>query len=253
MISKEQIAAAKGPLYLRLKAAIVDAVMQGSVGPGEVLPSERELAIQTGMSRVTVRKAVQELVESGHLVQRRGSGTFVAHRVEKVEQALSMLTSFSEDMARRGKTVRSIWLNRTVDAPSPRETMALGLSAVDQVVRLERVRVADGVPLAIECASLAATLMPNPMLVQHSLYAVLSELGLRPERAVQKLSADNISASEAELLGVPAGMAGLRIERVSYLPSGRAVEFTQTLYRGDAYDFAVELRMPAKQEKVQVR
>lgn len=250
MISLEKIAASKGPLYLRLKSAISDAVFEGTFGPGEVLPSERDLATLTGMSRVTVRKAVQELVECGQLVQRRGSGTFVAHRVEKVEQALSMLTSFSEDMARRGKKARSIWLSRTLDAPSPRETMALGLSAVDQVVRLERVREADGIPLAIECATLAASIMPDPSLVQQSLYEALSDLGMRPVRAVQKISADTVSQAEADLLGVTAGMAGLRIERVSYLPSGRAVEFTQTLYRGDAYDFAVELRMPERQEKV---
>ena len=102
----------------------------------------------------TVRKAVQSLVHSGQLVQRRGSGTFVAPRVERLEQALSLLTSFSEDMARRGKAARSIWLGRGIHAPTPEEVMALGLTATDRVARLERVRLADEVPLALESASL---------------------------------------------------------------------------------------------------
>ena len=133
-----------GPLYLQLDAP--DRARRstaGALGPGESLPPEREMASLTGLSRVTVRKAVQALVQAGRLVQRRGSGTFVAPRVERVEQALSLLTSFSEDMARRGKSVRSVWLSRAVHAPSPEEMMALGLTAHDRVARLERVRLAD--------------------------------------------------------------------------------------------------------------
>jgi len=234
-----------GPRYLRLTRTIGAAIEAGRLRPGESLPPERELASLTGLSRVTVRRAVQTLVEAGRLVQRRGSGTFVAPRVEKVEQALSLLTSFSEDMARRGKAGRSLWLSRAVHAPSPEEVMALGLGARDRVARLERVRTADGVPLAIERASLSTAILPDPEVVGSSLYAVLAERGLRPVRAVQRISAASLGAADAGLLGVPAGAATLRIERISYLPSGRVVEFTRSLYRGDAYDFAAELQVPA--------
>jgi GntR family transcriptional regulator len=237
-----------GPLYLRLTRTIGDAIDSGALRPGESLPPERELAALTGLSRVTVRKAVQTLVEAGRLVQRRGSGTFVAPRLEKVEQALSLLTSFSEDMARRGKRVRSVWLSRAVHAPSPEEVMALGLTAHDRVARLERVRMADEVPLAIERASLSTAILPDPEAVDASLYAVLAERGLRPVRAVQRISAANLGAADAALLEVPQGAATLRIERISYLPSGRVVEFVRSLYRGDAYDFAAELQMPADQQ-----
>lgn len=237
-----------GPLYLRLTRTIGGAIDVGALKPGESLPPEREMAALTGLSRVTVRKAVQTLVEAGRLVQRRGSGTFVAPRVEKVEQALSLLTSFTEDMARRGKTVESVWLSRAVHAPSPEEVMALGLAARDRVARLERVRMADGVPLAIERATLSTAILPDPEAVGASLYAVLAERGCRPVRAVQRISAANLGAADAALLEVPQGAATLRIERISYLASGRVVEFTRSLYRGDAYDFAAEMRIPAADE-----
>ena len=240
--------AGAGPLYLQLNRRIAEAIEAGELKPGQSLPPERDMAALTGLSRVTVRKAVQALVQAHQLVQRRGSGTFVAPRVERVEQALSRLTSFSEDMARRGKVVRSRWLSRAVHAASPEEMMALGLAAHDAVARLERVRIADDVPLAIERASLPTTILPDPEAVGGTLYGLLAGRGLKPVRAVQRLSAANLGPRDAALLEVPAGAASLRIERISYLASGRVAEFTRSLYRGDAYDFAAELQIPADAE-----
>lgn len=239
-----------GPLYLQLRRRIAEAIASGRLQPGDSLPSERDLATMTGLSRVTVRKGVEALVASGQLVQRRGSGTFVAPKVERLEQALSLLTSFTEDMARRGRSVESRWIARALDAPAPEEVMALGLGAGDRVARLERVRSSDGVPLAIERASLPAAILPHPEAVEASLYAVLAASGMRPTRAVQRISAANLSARDAALLQVPEGAAGLKIERVSYLPSGKVVEFTRSLYRGDAYDFAVELKLAPEGERI---
>ena len=241
--------AGAGPLYMQLQRRIADVIASGRLTPGDSLPPERDMATMTGLSRVTIRKAVQSLVASGQLLQRRGSGTFVAPKVERLEQALSLLTSFTEDMARRGKSVESIWLSRALHAPAPEEVMALGLGAGTFVARLERVRRSDGVPLAIERASLSAALLPDPEAVAGSLYAVLETRGLRPVRAVQRISAANLQPRDAELLEVPAGAAGLKIERISYLPSGRVVEFTRSLYRGDAYDFAVELKLAPDGER----
>ncbi|MBC7156945.1 MAG: GntR family transcriptional regulator [Rhodobacteraceae bacterium] len=239
------LSAGAGPLYLALSRRIGAAIEAGRLAPGDCLPSERDLAASTGLSRVTVRKALQTLVSAGRLVQRQGSGTFVAPAVEKVEQSLSQLTSFTEDMARRGRKVTSTWLERGLHPPTTDETMVLGLGVRDRVARLARVRRADGVALAIERAALPADILPDPGAVEGSLYAALSGLGMRPVRGVQRISATNLRADDAALLEVAEGAAGLRIERISYLPSGRVAEFTRSLYRGDAYDFTAELQIPA--------
>lgn len=232
-----------GPLYLQLKRWIEDAISRGAIKPGDALPSERDLAFKVAVSRVTVRKAVQHLVREGVLVQRHGSGTFVAPESRRVEQSLSQLTSFAEDMARRGMAVRSVWLDRGIYDPSPEETVILGLSSGERVARVARLRISGDTPLAIERASLSATVLPDPERVGTSLYAHLDRSGSRPVRAIQRIRAANLGEADAELLAVPVGAAGLNIERISYLGSGRVIEFTRSIYRGDTYDFVAELRV----------
>lgn len=232
-----------GPLYLGLRRRIETAIRDGLLQPGDALPSERELAVMADVSRVTVRKAVQHLVMDGLLVQRHGSGTFVAPAVPRVEQPLSALTSFTEDMQRRGMSVESRWLDRGLYAPSPEETMILGLSASDRVARVNRLRLADGTPFAIERAALSSATLPDPSEVGASLYEALEKNGMRPVRAIQRISAALLEDGDAQLLGVAAGAASLDITRISYLTSGRVVEFTRSRYRADAYDFVAELRL----------
>ena len=234
-----------GPMYIQLKRRIENAIADGQLSGGTPLPPERTIATMTGLSRVTVRKAVRPLVDKGLIVQRRGSGTTVAHPIRKVEQSLSRLTSFTEDMGRRGMEVTSTWLARGVFLPSPEEIMTLGLSATKSVVRLSRLRFADNTPLAIERATLSIDMLPDPFLVESSLYEVLGDLGRKPVRAVQRISATNLGAEDADLLAVEEGIAGLQITRISYLSSGQVVEFTKSIYRGDAYDFVADLELPA--------
>jgi GntR family transcriptional regulator len=146
-------------------------------------------------------------------------------------------------MARRGMSVRSEWLDRGLYAPSPEEMMVLGLSSNELVARVARLRIADDTPLAIERAALSARVLPDPGTVVTSLYAALQTSGNRPVRAVQRISAANLSEGDARLLEVAQGVAGLHIERISYLASGKVIEFTRSIYRGDAYDFVAELRL----------
>lgn len=233
-----------GPLYLKLRQVIESAIVDGRLQHGDALPPERDIADIAGISRVTVRKAVDDLVEAGRLVRRHGSGTFVVKPVQRVQQSLSLLTSFTEDMARRGLSASSRWIERGLHLPSPEEAMMLGLAGGARVARLDRLRIANDLPLAIERASLSSEVLPDPFAVTGSLYEVLGASGYRPERAVQRISACNIRGQDAALLGVQAGDAGLSIERISYLASGRVVEFTRSLYRADAYDFVAELTLP---------
>jgi len=235
--------ASGGPRYLQLRRHIEKGIQNGALPADNQLPAEREIAIATGLSRVTVRKAVETLVSDGLIIQRRGSGSFIAGTVPKVEQTLSHLSSFTEDMARRGLTVESKWLERGLFMPSPQEVLSLGLGLNDSVARIARLRSADGMPMAIERASLPQDLMPNPLQVEDSLYDFLGNSGNRPVRAIQRISATNLQSSDAGFLDVEVGVAGLKIERTSYLANGRVVEFTQSIYRGDAYDFVAELRL----------
>lgn len=232
-----------GPRYVQLRRRLSDGVEQGILAPGSPLPPEREIASITEFSRVTVRKAIQTLADEGTIVQRQGSGSFISARPPRIEQRLSRLTSFSEDMARRGKAATVRWLERGLFMPSPEEVAALGLAPDASVARIARLRLADGAPMAIERASLPVDVLPNPLEVETSLYEVLERHGTRPVQAIQKLSAVNLHGPDADLLAVAPGAAGLRIERTSYLDGGRAVEFTRSLYRGDAYHFVAELRL----------
>lgn len=229
----------RAPAYLRLRRAIRRSVERGAVEPGHALPSERELARQLALSRVTVRKAIAGLVEDGLLTQRHGAGTFVAERIVK---PLSKLTSFTEDLRARGLNPRSVFIERDIGEVTPEEAMALNLSPGALVVRLHRLRYASDEPLAVERSAIPHAVLKDPASVVDSLYAVLEGLGCRPVRALQRLRAVNFGIEQARQLKVPTGSAGLAIERRSFLADGRLVEFTCSWYRGDAYDFVAELQ-----------
>ena len=232
-----------GPRYVQLRRRLEQGIDTGVIAPNSSLPPEREIAELTDLSRVTVRKAIQELVREGLVEQRQGSGTFVREPVARMEQSLTQLSSFTEDMAQRGMETTSKWLERGVFAPTELEINALGLGDGEEVARIYRLREAGGRAMALERASLPLDILPNPLEVRTSLYEVLGQLGHRPVRAVQKISAINLEAPDADLLGVVEGAAGLSIERTSFLESGRVAELTCSLYRGDTYDFVAELRL----------
>ena len=231
------------PLYGRVKRLVQDAVSSGELKSGDSIPSERDVADMLGISRVTVRKAFSDLVSEGLLVQRRGSGTYVNSPVRRIEQPLSRLTSFSEDMQLRGIRTDAEWLDRSSGLPTPDEAMKLSISPNDHVSRFHRLRRADGVPLAIELAVIPHRFLPDPEAVGSSLYAALGEKGFKPVRALQRLHALALSKREAALLDCKAGDPALFIERISYLADGRTVEYTRSHYRGDSYDFVAELAL----------
>ncbi len=228
----------RAPLYQQLQRALRDAIADKRLAPDEALPPERDLAEEFQISRITVRKALDGLVNDGLLTRRQGAGTFVTARVEK---NFSKLSSFSEDMISRGRTPHSVWLSRSAGAVSPEESMTLGLSPGTPVYRFNRIRFADGAPMALEYSTVPGFCLPSVDVVETSLYGALEKHVGRPTRALQRLRAVLFNAEQAEMMAVPDKAAGLLIERRSFLKDGRPVEFTQSYYRGDAYDFVAEL------------
>ncbi|MBL9050945.1 MAG: GntR family transcriptional regulator [Tabrizicola sp.] len=228
----------EAPLYRRLGQALGSALVSvGAIG-GQALPSERRLSEVLGISRVTVRRALDELARDGRLRRRQGAQTRVSERVQK---ALSKVTGFSEELLARGSQPGHRWVSRQTVLPTPSEALALGLSAQDQVVRLVRIRTADDQPLAIERAVIPQSILPDGNLVENSLYAVLRSLGAEPVRGAQRIRAGIMAPVEAELLQAETGAPLLIIERRCYLADGRPVEFTETRYNGALYDFLTDL------------
>lgn len=240
------------PAYLQLARELRRLIGQGVLAQGAALPPERELAAHLGVSRVTVRQALRVLEEGGLLRRRQGSGTFVREADpapsganHSIVQPLSALTGFSEDMRSRGLVPGSRVLSFERARPTPREAMNLAVSPLSEIVRLRRLRTANGEPLAIETSSLPAHLLLNVTSedVQHgSLYALLRERGFAPARAMQHLRAREADEEAASLLGVEVGAALLATERVAWDAAGSALEYARAAYRGDRYDFVVELQ-----------
>ncbi len=218
------------PLYLQLQRVLRQAIESHVLSTDEALPAERDLADAFEVSRVTVRKAIDGLVDAGLLTRRHGAGTFVAARVEK---NFATITSFTEDMLARGRHPHSEWLTRTEGLVTPEEAMALGLSPGTRVYRFTRIRYADEASMALEYSTVPASRLQSLDAVDESLYAALGDA--RPVRVLQRLRAVLFTIDQAELLDVLAGAPALEIERRGYAQDGRKVEFTRSLYRGNNY------------------
>ncbi|MBI3230671.1 MAG: GntR family transcriptional regulator [Burkholderiales bacterium] len=227
------------PLYLQLANKLAASIHAGLWRPNEALPSERMLSDTLDISRVTARKAIDMLCERGMLTRKRGSGTYIT---PKLEQPLSRLSSFSEELNLRGFIAGSQWLQRETGIATPEELMALGLSPNTVVARLKRLRTADDVVMAIETSAIPAQYLPNPGTVTDSLYGYLENCGTVPVRALQHIRAINASAEQARLAGIKQGVAMLHITRVGYLENGIAIELTHSYCRSDFYEFVAESR-----------
>ncbi|MBW6392387.1 MAG: GntR family transcriptional regulator [Halomonas sp.] len=226
------------PLYQQLARQLEQAIEAGAWQAGEALPSERSLAEALVVSRITARKALDRLAELGLIRRSRGSGTFITPRLN---QSLTRLVSFTEMLTQRGFTPSSHWLSRSLATPSAEESMRLGLGADSRVARLRRLRLADEVVMAVEESCLPAAVLPDPLAVETSLYAVMEAAGKPIVRALQHVTAINADDELAELAEVPSGQALLKITRLGYLGDGTAAELTVTYCRTDYYDFMVEL------------
>jgi GntR family transcriptional regulator len=213
----------------------------GALPPGAALPSERELADRYEIARMTVRSEIERLTAEGLVYRLQGRGTFVSE--PRVAQA-GALSSFTEDMVARGLSPGSTLLSAETAEADGFLAAALELAPGDPVFRLDRVRTADGEPVAIEQAFLPLQRFPGIEDVDFtaaSLFDVLAErFGVTLRDARQRAVAAAIDSDEAALLDVPEGEPGLRFHTVAWDGDGVPAYYAASLYRGDRYE--IEMR-----------
>ncbi len=238
-------------LVWQIREYILEQIESGQLRRGQRVPAERELCQRFGVSRMTVRQAMDRLAWEGVLERRRGSGTYVAP--PKIRLGLQQLTSFSEDMRRRGLRPGSRILLATVGEADAEAAEALGLAIDRRVTHLRRLRLADQRPLALEYVQVPLRVFPDLVdCIQAavrageaeslSLYALFERVGIRPARALQSIEASVAAREQASLLGVREGSPLLVLTRLTWADDGTPVEFVRSCYRGDAYRYETVLQ-----------
>jgi GntR family transcriptional regulator len=209
---------------------------------GEAIPSERQLSSDLSVSRLTVRAALDELVREGHLIRRRGAGTFVSR--PKIAQELTM-TSFTEDMRRRGMAPGSRTLDLRIVPAGARLGRVLHVSPSEPVMVAKRLRMADRETMAIEVLHVRERLVPGLTardLEQHSFYELLADrYDVHIVGGIQTVEPTVTNEEESEVLGVPLHSPAFLFERTTHADTGEIVEYVQSTYRGDRYRLVTEL------------
>jgi GntR family transcriptional regulator len=225
---------AKRPKYLQIKESLLTRYIEGQPA-GHLLPPERVLAEDFGVTRVTLRRAVDELEADGLVYRVQGGGTYCVGPA--IAKSLK-LTSFSEDVRARGRKPSSDVLHVGIQPAGEESGLALRLSPGDPIVAIRRLRRADGEPMCLESCALSAESVPGlqDLDLTGSLYELIgSRYGLVASWAEQTVEAKVLSPEDAGLLAVPPFSAALRATRVSYDGRGRAIEHCVTIYRADRY------------------
>jgi GntR family transcriptional regulator len=228
--------------YVTVARALAEELRSGPLGDAPHLPSERELCVRFSVSRVTVRRALRELEADGLITAAAGRGWFV--RGGRLEEPENELLSFSAVAGARGLRATARVLAATTREATLDEAERLAIAPGAPLVSLDRLRLVDGVPLAIDRslvpASRVAGLLERDW-TSASLYEALAEAGCAPVRAEYVVRADAADASEARLLGLEPGGPVLRADQLSYDPAGRPIQLCLLAYRGDRYRFHASL------------
>lgn len=231
------------PIYHQLKILIQERIKSGVYAVGTILPSEREFCEEYSISRMTVRQAISDLVKEGLLYRERGKGTFVAS--PKIEQGLSKLTSFTEDMLSRNAKpgVRMVELKQIL--PTASISKMLEVTEDTPVFEITRVRLADDEPMAIETVYIPVHYYPElsaEEVARGSLYNVLrTKAQLTIHEALQSIEADIAGQYEAELLNIKPKSPVLLMKRLTKNANGEIFEYAKSVYRGDRYIFTTKL------------
>ncbi|MFD1485506.1 GntR family transcriptional regulator [Lacticaseibacillus baoqingensis] len=231
----------ESPVYIQIHNKIRQDIEAGKWQIGDRIPSERDLAVVFNVSRMTLRQAIQTLVDEGILERRIGAGTFVAN--QKVQEKVSGVTSFTDVMIAQGKQPSSRTISYHIAKPSLSESEKLHLDDGAQVLRMERVRYGDAIPISFEVATVPYDLVKDfsKSEVTKSLYHALeSKGGFVLGGAQQMVSAMLASERIAEYLEIKRGSAILRLRQVSFLQDGRPFEYVRTQYVGERFEFVLE-------------
>jgi GntR family transcriptional regulator len=220
------------------------------LGVGEAIPSERQLSGELGVSRLTVRAALDDLVREGFLERRHGAGTFVSE--PKIAQELTM-TSFTEDMQRRGMVPSSKTMELKTVAAGARLGRLLHVSPSERIVVVTRLRYADRETMAIETLHVAESLVPGLTakdLERHSFYELLEgRFGIVVVGGNQAIEPTVTNEDESAALGVPLHSPAFLFERTTRAADGRIVEYVRSIYRGDRYRLVSELTRPPQEQR----
>ena len=232
------------PLYLQLKNALVAEIDAGQYKPHERLLSERELGEKFKVSRMTVRQALTDMIRAGILYTQVGKGTYVSE--SKIKQELQALTGFSQDMAARGSVTSGQVLEARIIPATLTLAAIFSMPMNTEFVILSRLRLSDGIPLAIEEAHILHRVCPGILeydFSKESLYNVLAtRYNTSLVRAEQTMEASLATSKETELLQISSPAPVLRIERLSYNEQNMLVEYVVSVYRGDRYKFHTTLQ-----------
>jgi GntR family transcriptional regulator len=241
------------PLYHQLQRHLQAEIESGKWHADEQLPNEAKLAERFGVSKVTVRQALEHLVDLGYVRREQGRGTFVTKR--KFDEGPRELTSFTEEMKRHGLVANSRLLSQMVVDADARVAHALGLPARSAVYVLKRVRLSAGKPVSVQTAHIPSEFVPGIAMDEaSSLYEILqTRYDVYPARARETYTAAAADQAAAELLEIPTGSPVFAVERITMLFNERPFEFVQSIVRGDRYSIVLELVKDGAEKRTLVR
>ena len=231
----------KIPLYYQLKEQIKQHILNGKYKNGDLIPSERELSDNYAISSTTIRRALNDLVQENFLERKAGKGTFVKRK--KVKRDLRKVLGFTKNMTEMGLTPTTKVLSKKVVAANAFARERLGLKTGAKVVRLERLRLADAIPMMLETRYIRTDLCPliEEEELASSLWKVFEEkYALKPNRHYQGMTIATVSGHAASLLTLNDNSLVFLIKGVTYVRDNEPIECEESLYRSDKYELAFE-------------
>lgn len=241
MDKTKTIANTQIPIYIHISQELRNLIINGHYKQDEKIPTEDEIVLKYGVSRMTARNAVTELVKEGLVYRVQGKGAFVG-RV-KLQRSLNKITGFHQDMLEMGLHPVSKVLDFQKRVPTDKECQKLGIRKVNKVFSIKRIRYIDDIPYGFQDLVIPEYLVPElgSLDLEHqSLYSYLENSGKQIKNAEQIMEAV-LNAEVAELLGISNSLPFFSFERISFLEDGKPVELLQSFFRGDKFSYTINL------------